>query len=962
VGRERERADELNKNGVRALILEHYEEADRYFRLTRDFLGQALVAIHTKAWERALNRALAAPFEKHIPEDQSLLLKVLAIAKDRLSEERADPREAARRAALLARAEPRLAAADWATVNRHVRQLARHEGAGRVYGPLVTVRMSSKLLREGLGTAVQLLLDGNEHSARYVASDLRFVAPEAGLDVAWALCGHCLEYEREQGDRRKMQTIADLVHLTLSLLDFEPDTREHAFLLGVAAANMGELLAERGDPAAKQVLERAEAFLKAVSTVEPLGREAWEGRADRFTAYLNFLRGRVAGAGGKRADARRSFEATVAAGVAPWLERAQERLKSLQEQEDRETGALAHRALLKRWEEARLRGDGEAERAALLEICSDPSAEVQHLERLALLVAASRAPGWVEHASEALRRGSASGELARSLGEEADRRWMAGSSGEALALFRLARRPGPLPEALEARFIALLALSRRETEAARASEALGRVNPRWLVDAASYYRAAGQESRAVAVVQLLAASAAATPLLVEGFRLVQAIAPPDAVRGLAEAILARDPYQAHARAALTRLEVEAHRKEAEAEEQIRNEAAAGANSRDWLRVRRSLGRLPPTRLTGEDRLLLGRALEALSEPDGALEVCGPMPPTPEVLGLRARCLGHLRLWGEARQTLEMLTRTLPPEEVPALGDNPNLLGLVRELRGDLRGAASMYNEEPLLRDLITRARSAGDTAAELEASFVLSGMKPKVYREGLLARVRALETVLPLRDKARYAPDAFPRLILCDTNILFTRAAEGVALPRPLEGTATPDRLQRFERLQRNPKETRLAVTDTVALELRGLVIGLAAVQRRPKAKAALGEVQVRAEALAAKLSVTVVAKVSPQPETEDFDRVLAFYARFKDRVQALTDRKARRDPKRAKAIRKKRRARGGVDGPLPEDVDMAVLAEAAWLARRPLPGFGGVGILSADQDFQHFAADIRREFGVDIY
>jgi len=124
-----------------------------------------------------------------------------------------------------------------------------------------------------------------------------------------------------------------------------------------------------------------------------------------------------------------------------------------------------------------------------------------------------------------------------------------------------------------------------------------------------------------------------------------------------------------------------------------------------------------------------------------------------------------------------------------------------------------------------------------------------------------------------------------------------------------------------------------------------------------------RADVLVSELNVMRVAEIAPHPPPEYAERVQSFYKSLAPRLREITRHKVSRQPERKAAILRRR----GVSpqrsrrAPMPEAVDQRLLAEAASLVDGPLPGFGGVSILSDDADFRSFSREIEGTFGVRI-
>jgi predicted nucleic acid-binding protein len=204
-----------------------------------------------------------------------------------------------------------------------------------------------------------------------------------------------------------------------------------------------------------------------------------------------------------------------------------------------------------------------------------------------------------------------------------------------------------------------------------------------------------------------------------------------------------------------------------------------------------------------------------------------------------------------------------------------------------------------------------------------------------------------------------PTLVLCDTNVLLAHLAEDGA-GGALDEMRRPGAAERF-RAMRADDRVRLAVTRTVARELRAVVRSRAAIQEDEEDAASVRALLPKADALVEALDVKRVADVVPRPAAEDVARVRAFYEGFRVRLRGITARKAGRAAGRGReVVRRRTRGRPGSPG-LPERADLRLLAEAAWIAEGPVAGVGGVGIASDDADFRAFSSEIERAFGVGV-
>lgn len=957
--RQKDRIEGHLADGFKAIEENDTETAERHFRAADYTIGLALSHYYGHAWERAVNKAFAALSEaEHGSEDEAVALKVLALASKELRGREAFGTAKQRQERLVARAEKRLEPVDWQKVSRKIRGLTREKPG--VYGALASVRMGRRLAEQGLQTATQLLLEGDYHRAALIGHEMAHVSTTtAGLASFISLCPDCLEENMELDPddlasgpvQRLVVTMGRMVH---ELKGNEPG---HSLILGVSALHFGEYLAQHAQDAAR-IWELAAAHLDAAKPPQMLSPEETE----RWTTCLDFHRGRLLEMKGDEAGALSLMEDVASRTVAPWNDRAGELAGTIHRRNAAEERSRRIAALRDTCETARKGGDGAAELSALSSLAAETELELQQLERLARLRAESGDSRWVEDAAAAARRDSHDEFLLGRLSEEATRRWSAGEAREALSLMRLARRMGQLPPEAMSAYAAALASLERFAEAGKAYEAIGEGAPARYLDSARCYSRADEDERAVAAVQALFESPATAGLWEEGLRLVEFTAPPATLHALAERILERDSSNPSARAAKARAEAEEFRAASEGREMRRAEARKAARNGEWPKAMELLLGVPEKMRDVEIWGTLARAHEAGGDPEAALKCYEAVPATPVSLAGRARSLSRLKRFDEARHELTRLLERIQADEEPELGSDADVRALWAQVDGRLREAARIAGDEKLLGSIMEEARRQGDFLAELEALTHLAARRPTCDKD-LMARVSALEDRLPLKEKARFIRGRMPTLVLCDTNILLSKIVQDMTLPEELQDLGRPRAAERFELFASGKENAKLAVTDTVARELRSLIIYKRAIQDSDEAGDALEAIMKRADALVSELQVAKVARLSPRPPPEFEERVRSFYKSKLGRMRAITERKVSRRPDRKETILRRRGVgrKKSERSPMPERVDQRLLAEAASLMEGPLPGFGGVGIMSDDADFRSFAQEIEATFAVRI-
>lgn len=957
--RQKDRIEGHLADGFHAIEENDTETAERHFRAADYTIGLALAHFYGRSWERAVNKAFAALSEgEHGTEDEAVALKVLALASKRLEEKEALGSAKQRQERLIARADERLEEVDWKQVNKQIRGLTRDKPG--VYGALASVRMGRRLAEQGLQTATQLLLAGDYHRAACIGDDMRHVSTtNAGMAAFLSLCPECFEekMELDPDDLASGPMQRLLVTSGRLLYKFQGKGPGHSLILGVSAVHFGEYLARHGQDA-KRMWERAGVHFDAAKPPSTLSPEETE----RWTTCLDFHRGGLLEFKGDEAGALTLIEDVASRPVVPWNDRAGEVADRIHRRQAAEERRKRIAALRDTSEAARKRGDNVAELSALSSLAAETELELQQLERLASLRAGSGDSKWVEDAAAAARRDSHDEFLLGRLSEEGARRWSAGEAREALNLLRVARRMGQLPRDAMSAYAAALASLDRFAEAGKAYETLGGVAPERYLDGARCYAKAGEDERALAAVQALFGSPDTAGLWEEGLRLVEFTAPPGTLRLLAERVLQRDPSNSLARAAKARAEAEEFRAASEDREVRRAEARKAVRKGEWSKARSLLLGIPEKMRDVELWGLLARAHEAGADSEAALKCYEAVPATLVSLAGRARNLSRLRRFDEARQELVLLLERIQPDEEPGLGSDADIKALWAQVRGELREAARLAEDEKLLSSIMEEAGRQGDFLAELEALTHLAARQP-AYDKDLMDRVHALEDRLPLKEKARFIRGRMPMLVLCDTNILLSKVVHDMSLPEELHDLGRPQAAERFEMFASGKENATLAVTDTVARELKSLLIYHQAIQDSDEASEAMDAMMQRADALVSELQMDRVARLSPRPPPEFEERVRSFYKSMAPRMRAITQRKVSRRPERKGTILKRRGLSGKKSerSPMPEHVDQRLLAEAASLAEGPLPGFGGIGIMSDDADFRSFAQEIEATFGVRI-
>ena len=962
-----DRRKRLEIRALHAVVQGEFEEAERLYRHLNSSLSLAVVALHQGAWERAAGKALRwfdfwdtvsaeERTQKGAEKDRAIALGALEIALERM-EGRVPRNEAERkrRDRLAAKGRARLdAVTDWPWVRRTVREFVRI--APEYWGPFATERLGRNLLREGLAAAADLLLEDHVHLASYGARAKARVRPDGHGDVPLTLCPHCLE-DLTSGsveDARKIvPEVRDYMRVYLRPEAPPPKDREHALLAGAEVVSYAGILSRVGDPV-DALCDRAEALLAAAPGLAPAGR--MKGDADALLgAFLAFHRARIAELRGRPDDALALLDGVVASAVEPWSERAAEaaaHVRALREAAERSRRVTDLRT---RCEAAKRAGDAAVERTALAELLAVADEDVLW-ERLAVLEIAASALGAMDRAAEAVRRGSRDPALvAAMIGEGA--RLASSNPKVSIHFFRLALHAGPLLPAAGRSFAAALAATERWSEAGKAYADVAAKEPALHLEAARAYAKGGDGRKAVAAISAFLATPVDVAIAREAFALVRSVVPPDVLRPIAEATLARDPENGDARALLDRLAEEDFRALAEQASRDRAAGLAAFAKGEWPRALRHLTALPQEFRDGETTRALARSLEGVGQTAQARDAYATLPPSREVLEGRARCGARLKRFSEAAEAIHGLIDISEDGAAFALGEDPDLLALLAEARGDLREAATRFEDEGCLRSFSERAQSQNDAIAEYTALVRLADRHPARAPE-VRRRLDALDALVPVRAKGRAAA-GLPTLVLCDTNVLLADLLEGEC-PEPLDSLRRPPAAERLRKLRASP-DVRLAVTPTVARELRAVLRYHAAVQEYEEDEEAVRAVIARAEALVASLDVARIAHAAPK--AGDLERVRAFYRPFRAKLRDLTERKARREsPGRSAAIRA-RRTRGKAGAPpLPEAADLRLLAEAAWVADAPVAGIGAVGILSDDADFKEFRAEIERAFSVRVY
>jgi len=961
------RRKRLEIRALHAVVHGEFEEAERLYRHLNSSLSLAVVALHRRAWERAAGKSLhwfdfwdtttaEQRSQKGAEKDRALAIAALEIALGRMEERQ--PRSEAerkRRDRIVAKGRARLdAVTDWPWVRRTVREFVR--AAPEYWGPFATERLGRNLLREGLAAAADLLLEDHVHLASYGARAKARARPDGDWDVPLTLCPHCLEdltAESVEDARKIVPEIRDYMRVYLRADAPSPRDREHALLGGAEAVTYAGILSRVGDPVGG-LCDRAEALLAAAPGLAPAGRMK-EGQDALLGAFLAFHRARIAELRGRPDGALALLDGIVASAVEPWADRAAEAAAHVRALRDAAERSRRVSDLRSRCDAAKSAGDVAAERAALTDLLAVADGDALW-ERLAIVEVGAGAPDATDRATEAVRRGSREPALVAAIVGEGTRT-AASDPRAAIPLFRLALHAGPLGPVAGKTFAAALAATGRWSEAGKAYADLAAKEPALRLDAARAYAKGGDGRKALVAIRALLDHPIDATAAREAFALAASAAPPDVLRPVAEATLARDPGNPDARALLDRLAAEDFRILAEQAARDRAEGSAASAKADWTRALRHLTALPPEFRDGETARTLARALEGLGRVEEARDAYASLPPSGEILEGRARCEARLKRFPEAAGTIRRLLDVSEDGAAFALGDDPDLLGLLAEARGDLREAATRLEDEGCLRSLGERARKDGDAVAEYAALARLADRHPKAAAS-VKARLGELDALVPVRAKGRAAA-GLPTLVLCDTNVLLADLLEG-ACPEPLESLRRPSAAKSLREL-RASTNVRLAVTPTVARELRAVLRYHAAVQEYAEDEDAVRAVAARAEELVASLDVARVARVAPR--AADVERVRAFYRPFRAKLRDLTERKARRGaPGRSAAIRAKR-TRGKADAPpLPEAADLRLLAEAAWIADAPVAGLGGVGLLSDDADFKQFRAEIERAFGVRVY
>ena len=965
VKRNSDKQHERVRQGIRALYKGEFEAADRHFRLAPSAFGQSLVAMHAQSWERAAAKALEyleffdtldKKTQSDNYSDKALMLRIIAIAIERLEEEPAEGAVKKRRESIVKRAHKRLEGVDWEPVMRVVRKHV--STASAIFGPLATTRLGRRLAREALASATEMLMEGQYHPAMSVVARVEQLQTGGKEKVHIPTCPHCFEVMSE-GTSESAR--ANLIKVRDSLGEFRrkcrdaPRDLEHALINGLEALFIAEYLGRAGF-SVDEILPLASELLEAAGGLPPTG-EIRNKDGPLLPACISYHRAKVAELRKAFDESMRLLEDVVSRNVEPWTEQAEEALVRVRAIRDGEARRIAVATLRERLEAAKSAGDHYRERNAIEELLKVESDDAL-LERLAQLELEAGVPGWMDRAAEAVRRGSRDPNLSKALVEAAVR-ISPEKPRDAIPLFRLASEHVPLGVEQSEVFAAALTAANRLSEAGKIYKELANIDPVRHLDAAKAYAACGEERQALSAVEKLLGSDAPLAAMHQGYDLAASIAPLDAMRPIAEKMLERDAGHAEAQKLLDRIREKEFWARMEEAARIRSDGLAAYARNDWRLAADKLVTIPEDLRDEESGRALAKASERLGRIEEALLLYDALRPSREVLEGRARCQARLRLLSRARGTVKSLLDVLEPGESPDLGGEPDLRGLFLDESGDKRGAAETYEDEDLLSEASEAARSRGDAITEYVSLARLANRHPSRSQD-MHARLPALETVVPIRVKSRHRTD-LPSLILCDTNVLIAGLMDEEATHEGLRDLKSPSAAKHLKEV-RSAKRVRLAATRTVIRELRAVLAYKSAVEENEDVLEALRGLMGRADRLSEKMDIRVVAGIVPKVTNSDLERVREFYRQFRSDMRAITKRKAGRSRERSSAIMRKR-TRGRPDAPiLPETADLRLLAEAAWLVDVPVPGIGGVGILSQDSDFQHFRDEIEKKFCVKVY
>jgi tetratricopeptide (TPR) repeat protein len=959
-----ERRKSKFNQGVRALYRGDMKEAERQFRMASSAAMVAIVALHTRAWERAVTKALQFLdfYDKLAPDsedrksgDEALMLRTLSIGVERLQEESVHGAAQQRRETVVKRARKRLESVEWEPVLRQVRTYVRR--APEIFGPLVTTRLGRRLVREGFATAADILLEGEYHQALSVVSRLNQMETGGKEELMTPICPHCFE---QVSDWQPVEAREFFLGMRTYSGTFQTKCGErakdleHALVHGIEALFMAEYLG-RGGIQVEDLLTLSDSFLRSASELAPSG-EMKKKNEGLLSAFVSYHRARVAEMKRVFEDAVPLLEDVLSKAIEPWSERAEEALVRVRSIRDAEARRRAVAGLRSRGETAKMAGDSSEEQVALTELLKIET-DIALLERLARLELEAKTPGWTERVKEAVKQGSRDATLLLALAKQAAR-IAPEQPNEAVALFRLAARGVQLSPEDSTVFATALLATGRPAEAGKVYAELGAIDPSRYLDAARAFAACGDERHAMSAVGALLDSGMSLKQLREGYDLAASLAPPDAMRPLAEKLLTKDAEHKGAQSLLDRLKARDFQALMETAALSRSEGLSAFVRRNWSNAAERLSAVPEEFRDEETRRALAGAFEELGRTEEALRLYETLQPSRQVLEGLARCQARLRRFVDARESVKALLGIMDAEEMPTLGGNPDLHGLLAEARGDLGGAAGLFEDEGLLHSISEAARKRSDAIAEYEALSRLANRYPTRTSE-VRGRLAVLDPAVPVRVKGRHRSD-LPILVLCDTNVLVANLMEDPLMPRELDDLRNPSAAKRLQDM-RSSKDVRIAVTRTVAREFVALLSYRYAVEQNEEVADALRTLLERADAITESLDVRKVAGVVPRVGDADVERVRGFYRQFRARLRIITERKVQRKPQSSAAIVRKRTRGVSKATALPETADLRLLAEAAWLVDASVAGIGGIGIVSEDADFRHFKDEIEKTFKVRV-
>ena len=956
---EEERRNKLINRAFENLARSDYEKAGRDFKKAKCHGGMALVAFLTLRFERGVNQAFKSlsAGENCFPCEREVGLKILRLCAEKLGGVR------------VSEIEEKLSAVRWGEVEEKIAELA--DRVPSVFACLAPRKVSKEERDKKIAQAAAALRAGYHEHSIDILEELWHTCPDDEfLSFGWVISPHLIdEMRKELGGKLFRERARVLLEVSKKPIE----SKETGLLLGFWLLNFSILFAEASE------FQNGEIFLnealRCFDETEELGE-----KSSFFFFFFGIIHEKLKNYKKAIGYYKRSNQAPVVGlqcstcgeriepvsievrgrKIPVWHRMAELRAEACRVAMRFDFLDRTYRKLVKRSEKAR--GLGRVERElrlleAALEICPGRfDSLAPRIAELRITLKRRVGLGFLQHALEVnpknepvlnhvLRRGTSA------LKRKDYRR--------AVSYFKMVPPNFDDPQFLIKYAEALKGVGEYK-RALRVYKKLAGKDPHTLYQVAECAFLAKEWSVVTKNLEELLKLCDEPKLLEIGLKLAIGVGRETLVTRFCERLLAADPENRLAKPILERIR-SAEMDKLRSEQAVLKARAMELSARgDHRGVLAQLSRVREEFMDQPSVELMARSLEKLGRYRDCIGWYSKLPMNAETLA--SMMFGYL-MEGDFEGASELCKKFFELGEVKVLLEQipyPDVRGFVLDGLGRYGDALKEYREEGLLLNFCERMREVGAIFLEIEGYKKLYEISRKdLYKQKVQELVGKNEEKLTVRFKSMVGFEGL-EMVVCDTNVFFSKLIEELELPQPIRGLAREGVVRRFDEFSSQGK--RIVLCEVVQRELDSLCHGLFG-KLEPRLKE---------QAFQKLWEYKKKYKIEIQGEKGDWlKKSMKFYQRYPEKLEEITKKKLEVAPdERPHLLRK--RTPPQIDSRLwdlgfgfqsmPEKADMELLAECLRLNNSCIPGVSRISLFSEDADFKEFTGEIFREFGIKVY